>query len=400
VSIAELLPVLLLENRSGRRGRKCLRSGAAASSTPKRISLFSSNLFFLLKNSPLQVHPDDAYGRCSRASCRRPWKNGDVARGFPLRTEARVLIGLIPTASKAQFLEALSSDTVENLFVHWRVQPGDSFFVPSGTPHTIGKGMVLCEVQQYSDLTYRVSDYGRVDAQGKPRELHIKKALDVIQFGRANWGKVSRVSCPSMGSRKLLLVACRYFAPKDGKISRKLRFTQTVSTSDLFIVLVGKRPNLSGRAAPRSIKRGECWLIPAGLGTFTLHSTEPTKLLRTYVPDLTALKADLRRRGFLKLKLRRRSSTKAGSARPMEKLTTHAVILAGGRGTRFWPRSRTRTPKQLLNIVGKDTMLQQTICASEAADPRRAQYGRFTNAEQAGAVRKQVPAGARKARAD
>src|SRR5215813_10772305 len=78
-----------------------------------------------------------------------------------------------------------------------------------------------------------------------------------------------------------------------------------------------------------------------------------------------------------------------------DKLTVHAVILAGGRGTRFWPRSRTRTPKQLLNIVGKNTMLQQTV---ERLKPlvHAERIWTVTNAEQAAAVRKQVPAAARK----
>ena len=79
----------------------------------------------------------------------------------------------------------------------------------------------------------------------------------------------------------------------------------------------------------------------------------------------------------------------------MEKLTTHAVILAGGRGTRFWPRSRTRTPKQLLNIVGKDTMLQQTVARLNSLIPAE-RIWTVTNTEQAAAVRKQVPAAARK----
>ncbi len=79
----------------------------------------------------------------------------------------------------------------------------------------------------------------------------------------------------------------------------------------------------------------------------------------------------------------------------MEKLATHAVILAGGRGTRFWPRSRTRTPKQLLNIVGKDTMLEQTVARLRPLIPAE-RIWTVTNAEQAAAVRKQVPAAARK----
>src|ERR1700754_3170522 len=78
-----------------------------------------------------------------------------------------------------------------------------------------------------------------------------------------------------------------------------------------------------------------------------------------------------------------------------EKLTTHAVILAGGRGTRFWPRSRTRTPKQLLNIVGTDTMLQQTVSRLRPLiAPDR--IWTVTNSEQAVAVKKQVPAASRK----
>src|ERR1700741_1796394 len=78
-----------------------------------------------------------------------------------------------------------------------------------------------------------------------------------------------------------------------------------------------------------------------------------------------------------------------------EKLTTHAVILAGGRGTRFWPRSRTRTPKQLLNIVGKDTMLEQTVERLRPLIPAD-RIWTVTNAEQAGAVKKQLPAASRK----
>src|SRR5436309_15241913 len=82
-------------------------------------------------------------------------------------------------------------------------------------------------------------------------------------------------------------------------------------------------------------------------------------------------------------------------AKPEKKLTIHAVILAGGRGTRFWPRSRTRTPKQLLNIVGKETMLEQTVARLRPLIPAE-RIWTVTNAGQAAAVRKQVPAATRK----
>src|SRR5258708_23354841 len=94
-------------------------------------------------------------------------------------------------------------------------------------------------------------------------------------------------------------------------------------------------------------------------------------------------------------KSKRRSSTRKEFSMPSENLITHAVILAGGRGTRFWPRSRTRTPKQLLNIVGKETMLEQTVARLRPMIPAE-RICTVTNAQQAAAVRKQVPAAARK----
>ena len=80
---------------------------------------------------------------------------------------------------------------------------------------------------------------------------------------------------------------------------------------------------------------------------------------------------------------------------PAEALQVHAVILAGGRGTRFWPRSRTRTPKQLLNIIGKDTMLQQTVARLRPLVPPD-RIWTVTNTEQAAEIKKQLPAASRK----
>src|SRR6266568_3396583 len=94
-------------------------------------------------------------------------------------------------------------------------------------------------------------------------------------------------------------------------------------------------------------------------------------------------------------KSKRRSSTRKEFSMPSEQLITHAVLLAGGRGTRFWPRSRARTPKQLLNIVGKETMLEQTVARLRPLIPAE-RIWTVTNSEQAAPVRKQVPAAARK----
>jgi mannose-6-phosphate isomerase len=243
----------------------------------------------------IQVHPDDAYASVHEKSAGGRGKT-EMWHAVSAEAGAHLLLGLVPKADERKFLEALGSNTIESLFVHWRVQPGDTFFVPAGTPHTIGKDMVLCEVQQYSDLTYRVYDYGRVDAQGKTRELHLKKALDVIQFGRPIAGKVSRISLPAHGLQKMLLAASRYFATERWKNFAQIETQSDSAHFDLFIILSGSG-HFAWPGGSAEYQRGECWLIPAGLGPFTLRPQEATKLLRTYVPDLETLKADFRRQG-------------------------------------------------------------------------------------------------------
>ncbi len=200
---------------------------------------------FIFPNDKLsiQVHPDDAYAGAHEQAAGGRGKT-EMWHSLYAESEAGVLIGLDPKVDKESFIKAMENRTLEDLFVHWRVQPGDTFFVPAGTPHTIGPGMVLCEIQEYSDLTYRVYDYGRVDGKGIPRELHIKKALDVIQFGRPIGAKTSRIR---LGSAKF--------------------------------------------------QSGECWLIPAGMEKLALAPGGLLKVLRTYVPDMTALSARLKDAG-------------------------------------------------------------------------------------------------------
>src|SRR5260370_126298 len=154
-------------------------------------------------------------------------------------SEARVLVGLDPKVDEERFIKAMENRTLENLFVHWRVQPGDTFFVPARTPHTIGPGMVLCEIQEYSDLTYRVYDYGRVDAKGIPRELHIKKALDVIQFGRPIGATTSRIRLGAYDPGVSLIAACPFFASHRSNIAVKLMVPRCAEHFELLVILTG-----------------------------------------------------------------------------------------------------------------------------------------------------------------
>jgi mannose-6-phosphate isomerase len=252
---------------------------------------------FIFPNDKLsiQVHPDDAYAAAHEQAAGGRGKT-EMWHAVSAEANSRVLIGVVRKANEESFRRALETQTLEKLFVHWRVQPGDSFFVPAGTPHTIGPGMILCEVQQYSDLTYRVYDYGRVDSHGMPRELHIQKALDVIQFGGPTGGKVSQIRLQTKGLQRSLLAACQYFAAERWKHFGTLETQSDAGHFDLLVVLAGAG-DFNWERGRAKYQTGHCWLVPAGLGQFVLRAHEPTKLLRTYVPDLAALRSGLEQEG-------------------------------------------------------------------------------------------------------
>ena len=270
-----------------------------------RVAEFPLLVKFIFPTDKLsiQVHPNDAYAsKHEKASGGRG--KTEMWHAVSAEPGASVLIGLVPKADEGKLLAAIETRKLEDLFVHWRVQPGDTFFVPAGTPHTIGPGMILCEVQEYSDLTYRVYDYGRVDDHGKPRELHVKKALDVIEFGRLihGYGKGSRIRLPAHNFQKYLLVACPYFATERWK-----DFTQIETHSDsehfeLLVILTGSG-DFAWEGGSAVYQSGQCWLIPAGVGKFALNAKEATKLLRTYVPDLPRLRAGLEQNGHSRREL-------------------------------------------------------------------------------------------------
>jgi len=245
---------------------------------------------FIFPNDKLsiQVHPDDAYAAAHEQAAGGRGKT-EMWHAVSAEPEARVLIGIVRKANEETFLKAIETQTLEKLFVHWRVQPGDTFFVPAGTPHTIGPGMILCEVQQYSDLTYRVYDYDRVDSRGNPRELHIQKALDVIRFGGPAGGKTSQIRLQEKGLERSLLAACSYFATERWKNFGTVEIRSDSGHFDLYVILAGSG-EFAWANGKSNFHPGQCWFLPANLGQLVLHANEPTKILRTYVPDLEALR--------------------------------------------------------------------------------------------------------------
>jgi mannose-6-phosphate isomerase len=242
----------------------------------------------------IQVHPDDAYAALHEKAAGGRGKT-EMWHIVSAEPGATVLIGLKPGVDKQKFLTALDAHTLENLFVAHPVREGDTFFVPAGTPHTIGAGMVVCEVQEYSDLTYRVYDYGRVDAQGSPRELHIGKALDVMNFGLSEGIRIETRNNALAKSGFSKLVDCPYFGVFRVDFDRHVHFNPVPPKPGegrfrLEVILAGEGvlTGLPRRGATGEFpfKQGECWFVPAN--TFTMscsyHSKGKASFLTAWVP--------------------------------------------------------------------------------------------------------------------
>ncbi|MBZ5527528.1 MAG: class I mannose-6-phosphate isomerase [Acidobacteriia bacterium] len=252
----------------------------------------------------IQVHPGDAYAARHEQAAGGRGKT-EMWHVLSAEPDASVLIGLKPGVTPGQFRSALASEKVEDLFTKYSVQPGSTFFIPAGTPHTIGPGMVLCEVQEYSDITYRVYDYGRLDSAGKPRELHIEKALDVMKFSPAASSQPSPLRFPAPDPEtdflRSILVACRYFAIERLDTSHPTLLPGYGDQFSLCVFLSGSG-HLEFPGGELPYRNGECWFIPASQEQaqeeFILLPAEKTAMLSVHVPDLPGLRAVLKEVGF------------------------------------------------------------------------------------------------------
>ncbi len=131
----------------------------------------------------VQVHPDDAY-----AEAKDPESSGKKEAWYILATDsgAEIVCGFSESLSKERYAQLITSNQAESCLQSVKAKSGDAFMINPGTVHAIGGGNLLLEVQQSSDSTYRVYDYGRLGDDGKPRKLHLEKALDVLNFKKSS----------------------------------------------------------------------------------------------------------------------------------------------------------------------------------------------------------------------
>ena len=243
----------------------------------------------------VQVHPDDAYAVKHEAAAGGRGKT-EMWYAMAAREDAEVMVGMKPEVTSEPFRQAIAKGTAEQCLERLPLQPGDAVFVPAGTAHTIGPGLILCEIQQNSDITYRVFDYNRLTAEGKPRQLHIRQALEVMRFGPQIGGKTNPVHITRGQVKETYYVACRYFATEKWEFTELARGATSSQSFELLIVLSGAG-TMEAAGASTDYSSGQVWFLPAALGEYQLRAQSPSELLRTYVPDVLEFASRLKELG-------------------------------------------------------------------------------------------------------
>jgi mannose-6-phosphate isomerase len=231
----------------------------------------------------VQVHPDDHYatrkegGKLGKTEF---WYILDAAPG------ATIVHGFEATSTREKVRQAIEEVRLEELVHEEPVTPGDVIFVPAGTVHAIGSGVLLYELQEYSDVTYRMYDYGRLDAQGRPRELHIERSLDVARFEPSARIKMQPVVLAETAEYlDRCLVACRYFVTREIVLRAHTQIEDRTGGSCLILSSLGA--DLSVRygedlEASERLLRGQTMVLPAALGDYRIEGEGA--FLLSYVP--------------------------------------------------------------------------------------------------------------------
>ena len=204
----------------------------------------------------IQVHPDDVYAMAregGQLGKNEVWYIADAEEG------SAIYYGFNRDVTKEEVIDGVVNGTITELLNRCPVKKGDYFFVPAGTVHALQKGVTVIEVQQSSDITYRLYDYGRKDKSGKARKLHIREALDVMNLKKSEIPTIGEQKVLSNGSKIRVLIKNGYFTAKEVKIENGEYLIYSEESFITFTVAEGTAKFENGD----EIKKGETWFIPA-----------------------------------------------------------------------------------------------------------------------------------------
>ncbi len=214
-------------------------------------------------NLSIQVHPDNDYAQRVEHEFGKTeiWYVLDAAK------DAELIYGFKKEITSNEFKNAIENNTLLDVLNRVKVKKGDLLFIEAGTVHAIGKGTLIAEIQQNSNSTYRVYDYARVGADGKPRELHIKKAVDVSVTKPPKYPVGPMGECVDMGAyTSTLLAKCDLFTVHHYNVKEKIELFTDEKSFNHILVTDG-----SGTLNAVPFKKGNSFFVPANYGKYTVE---------------------------------------------------------------------------------------------------------------------------------
>ena len=208
----------------------------------------------------IQVHPDDSYAKINENGSLGKTEVWYIVEAEP---DAELIYGLAKDVTKEEIKEAILKNELKPYLNSVKVKPGDVFFVRAGLLHAIGKGILICEIQQNSDTTYRVYDWGRVGTDGKPRELHIEKALDVLCLSKEEKTDFSpKLIEQNKDAKDYLIADCEYF-----KVVKREQLKESEIKTDgmsfLCLTFLKGDGEIVTEEQKCNYKKGDSFFIPA-----------------------------------------------------------------------------------------------------------------------------------------
>lgn len=220
----------------------------------------------------IQVHPDDAYAKATGRG------NGKTELWYIAECEENsyIYFGVNRTITKEEFKKRIEENTVLEVLNKVPVKKGDYFLVEAGTLHAIGAGIIIYEIQQNSNCTFRVYDYDRRDAVGNLRELHIEEALQVSRLNK----KEMMLSEDGSEEEKQILGQCEYFTAVRYKCRDKMQIEECAESFQTLTILEGEA-ELAAGGQKKHGKKGESFFIPAGAGAIEVQGKTTFIIVRT-----------------------------------------------------------------------------------------------------------------------
>lgn len=226
----------------------------------------------------IQVHPNDELAK------ERHGTFGKTEMWYVIQADegAKLVTGFNRSLNKKDYLKYFENGLLQDILNYEAVNVGDVFYIPAGRVHAIGGGIVLAEIQQTSDVTYRIFDFNRLDDHGNHRELHTDLALDAIDF---KFEKNYRTSYNTVENVSNKLVECQYFTANVLPLTRKVERDFTEKDSFVIYMCIEGEYTFNWEEGNMAVKKGETILVPALINNFSLDPNDGimTRLLEIYL---------------------------------------------------------------------------------------------------------------------